>query len=85
MQKAQVFLREDQKSDLEAIAKRTGRKQSELIRSGVDLVIEQEKTRSDWRAGFRQAAGIWRDRDDIPELMAETRAQLRARDKRHGS
>lgn len=83
MRKAQVFLREDQKSDLEAIAKRTGRKQSELIRSGVDLVIEREKTRGDWRESVRQAAGIWRGRNDIPELMRQMREELKERDKRH--
>ncbi len=50
MQRAQVFLRDDQKQSLRTITARTGRKQSDLIRSGVDLIIEKEQQRvSDWK------------------------------------
>ena len=38
MQKAQAFLREDQKIQLQTLAKLTDRKQSELIRRGVSVI-----------------------------------------------
>jgi hypothetical protein len=84
MQKAQVFLREDQKTALRNLSRRTGRKQSELIRHGVDLAIaEAEKMpEEDWRAAWRAAAGSWSDRSDIDELYAGLRenSQKRADD-----
>lgn len=63
MRKIQVFLREDQKVALKSIAARTGRKQSDLIRSGADLLIDRaEHEDADWRAATRAAAGMWHDR-----------------------
>lgn len=80
MEKVQVFLREDQKAALRALAARSGRRQSELIRRGVDMVLEQaEREKADWRDTVRAVAGIWRDRDDIDELMRENRAAANRR------
>ena len=80
MQKAQVFLRDDQKEQLKAIATRTGTKQSELIRRGVDMVIEVTlKEQADWKNAWKQASGIWKNRDDIKSTIADNRAQLNAR------
>lgn len=64
MRKVQVFLRDDQKAALKRAAARTGRKQSDLIRAGVDLVLESDWLETaGWREATRAAAGIWRDRD----------------------
>ncbi len=82
MVKAQVFLRSDQKKQLCALAARTGRKQSALIRQGVDLIIAAEARRDDWKAGLMQAAGMWKDRDDIPRLMRKLRQDSVKRPKR---
>ncbi len=80
MQKAQVFLRDDQKTQLKALALRTGTKQSELIRRGVDLVLEEELSKqSNWKAAWKQSCGMWKDRDDIDEIMESNRKQLNAR------
>ena len=74
MQKAQVFLREDQKRRLKEIAARTGKKQSALIREGVDRVIEENpEPEADWREATRRLFGIWADRDDVEEIIAENR------------
>jgi hypothetical protein len=60
MQKIQVFLREDQKTVLEALSARTGVRQSDLVRQGVDLLLEGAAQRpTDWREATRMAAGIW--------------------------
>jgi prevent-host-death family protein len=29
----------------------------------------------DWKAAMMQAAGMWKDRDDIPELMEQLRSE----------
>jgi hypothetical protein len=84
LRKAQVFLREDQKAALQRLSRRTGRKQSELIRHGVDLAIAEAETRSsqqvevktpsgDWKQAWLSAAGVWADRDDLDELYADMR------------
>ncbi len=77
MQRSQVFLRDDQKQSLSTIAARTGRKQSDLIRSGVDLIIEKEQQRvSDWKKALKQTRGMWKDRDGIDAFQAEIRKDL---------
>lgn len=80
MQKVQTFLREDQKAALKRIAARTGQRQSDLIRQGVDLVIDRaENEKADWRAVTRSVAGIWEGRTDIDDLIKEGRARARKR------
>lgn len=80
MQKAQVFLREDQKIQLRVIARITGRKQSELIRRGVDMAIEEaKKLQSNWQDGWSQACGVWEDREDIDSLLTDYRAEMDSR------
>ena len=80
MQKAQVFLREDQKENLKNIARKTGARQSELIRRGVDLVIEaSQKEQSDWQDAWANASGIWKDHDDIKATMSDMRKQMNDR------
>jgi len=87
MQKAQVFLHDEQKQKLRSIAARTGRKQSELIRRGVELVIAEEEEKSDnWREAWQGILGIWADRDDIEESMRAIRKDWGRRyEKLHGS
>ena len=69
MQKIQVFLREDQKAALKAMASRTGQNQSDLIRRSVDKFLEEGARENQ---NFRQAAqnirGLWRDRGDLAPL-----------------
>jgi hypothetical protein len=80
MQKIQVFLRADQKKALRAIASRTGEKQSDLVRKGVDLVVERATAQTaDWREATRAAAGVWRGRKDIDTLQKKMRAAAKRR------
>jgi hypothetical protein len=73
MVRTQIYLTERQRDELAAIAKTVGKKQSELIREAVDRLIDQSG-RSRRRAVIREAAGIWRDREDLPDFEA-TRAE----------
>jgi len=73
MIRTQIYLTERQREELTAIAKTAGKKQSELIRDAVDRLIDQEG-RSQREAVLREAAGIWKDRTDLPDFKA-TRAE----------
>ena len=67
MVRTQIYLTDRQRIELSAISKTLGKKQSELIREAVDNLIDQ--------AGhirrevvLRKAAGIWKDRTDLPNF-----------------
>ena len=73
MVRTQIYLTERQRDELAAIAKTAGKKQSELIREAVDRLIDQAGC-SRREAVLREAAGIWKDRTDLPDFEA-TRAE----------
>jgi hypothetical protein len=73
MVRTQIYLTERQRGELAAIAKTAGRKQSELIREAVDRFIDEVGS-GRREAALRGAAGIWKDRTDLPDFRA-TRAE----------
>jgi hypothetical protein len=69
MVRTQIYLTERQRDELAAIAKTAGKKQSALIREAIDRFIDQAGR--SWReAVLREAAGIWKDRTDLPDFKA---------------
>jgi hypothetical protein len=80
MRKVQVFLREDQKAALKSLSTRSGQRQSDLIRKGIDLLIDRaDREDVDWREATRRVCGIWRDRDDLKDLSVSLRAKAKRR------
>ena len=73
MVRTQIYLTERQRDELAAIARTAGKKQSELIREAVDCLIDQEG-HGRREAVLHEAAGIWKDRTDLPDFKA-TRAE----------
>jgi len=73
MVRTQIYLTERQRDELAAIARIAGKKQSELIREAIDRLIDQAG-RSRREAVLSEAAGIWKDRADLPDFKA-TRAE----------
>jgi len=71
--RTQIYLTEHQRDELAAISKAAGKKQSELIREAVDRLINQSSY-SRREAVLREAAGIWKDRTDLPDFNS-TRAE----------
>jgi hypothetical protein len=69
MVRKQIYLTEDQSDELTAIAKTIGKKQSELIREAVDMLIDQAGS-GRRELVLREAAGIWKDRTDLPDFKA---------------
>jgi len=64
---AEQMLTERQRAELTTISKILGKKQSELIREAVDHLIDQEGN-SRREVILREAAGIWKDRTDLPDF-----------------
>jgi Arc/MetJ-type ribon-helix-helix transcriptional regulator len=69
MVRTQIYLTDHQREELAAIAKNVGKKQSELIREAVDRLIDEEG-RNRRKAVLREATGIWKDREDLPDFRA---------------
>jgi hypothetical protein len=67
MVRTQVYLTENQRNELARIAQALGKKQSEIIREGIDLVIERSR-RNCRENALREAAGMWKDRTDLPDF-----------------
>ncbi len=67
MVRTQIYLTETEKTALNDLAVTTGKPQSELIREAVDAFIGQSnKNRRE--AVLERAAGLWKDRDDLPDF-----------------
>jgi hypothetical protein len=80
VKKIQVFLREDQQTALKSVSARMGLRQSDLVRQGVDLLLEGASRRTaDWRNLTCAAAGLWRERKDLDATNEELRASARRR------
>ena len=69
MVRTQIYLTERQRDELATIAKTMGKKQSELIREAIDRLIDHSG-RSRREAVLRKAAGIWKDRKDLPDFQS---------------
>ena len=78
MVRTQVYLTQQEKAGLNALARTSGKKQSELIREAVDHLIAQfSKTRQ--QAVLDCAAVIWKERKDLPDFAAVRKAWDRDR------
>ena len=73
MVRTQIYLTEQERDGLGTVAKSTGKRQSELIREAVDrfLDLAQGSRRA---AILKEAAGLWRERDDLPDFGAARRS-----------
>ena len=75
MHRTQIYLTEDQHEELKSLAEKLGQKQSELIRQALDNYLEKQRTKG-WQSAVDDVAGIWADRENIREEMAEVRKEL---------
>jgi len=73
MVRTQIYLTEEERAGLESVSKATGRKQSELIREAVDRFLELAQG-SQRETILREAAGLWRNRNDVPDFAAMRRS-----------
>jgi hypothetical protein len=68
MVRTQIYLTEKEQKALQSLSRRTGKKQSELIREAIDAFIirfsKQERSEQ-----LQKAKGMWKDRNDLPDLI----------------
>ncbi len=69
MIRTQIYLTDKQRAKLAVIAENMGKKQSEIIREAIDRFIDQTG-RNRKNAALKEAAGIWKNRDDLPDFRA---------------
>jgi predicted DNA-binding protein len=67
MIRTQIYLTDRQRAELTSISKTLGKKQSELIREAVDHLIDEAGDRRR-KIVLREVAGIWKDRNDLPDF-----------------
>ena len=69
MVRTQIYLTEEERTGLDALVEATGKKQAQLIREAVDRMLDTVSERR--RASvLSSAAGMWRDRSDLPDFNA---------------
>jgi hypothetical protein len=79
MQRTQIYLSAAEREGLQALALRSGRSQSALIREAIDAFLRQHQPR-ERLARLRQARGIWAQRTDLPDWSALRGELDRSRD-----
>lgn len=67
MVRTQIYLTQEQRDELTALAQTSGKKQSELIREAIDRLLDQAGS-GRREAVLREVAGIWKDRTDLPDF-----------------
>ena len=74
MLRTQIYLSEAERQGLQALASRSGRSQSELIREAIDSFLERNQPQNRL-AKLRQGRGLWAGADD-PLDWLELRREL---------
>ena len=67
MKRTQIYLTEKEQDELQRLSDKKGTSKSALVREAVDqyLAKHSEKHRKEV---FERVAGIWKDRDDLPDF-----------------
>lgn len=86
MVRQQLFVTAEQKRRIKTRAALTGMSEGEIIRRGIERELAETTSadEGDWKDAWRQAFGMWKDRDDIEEFYEERRRRRRRRREKVG-
>jgi metal-responsive CopG/Arc/MetJ family transcriptional regulator len=73
MVRTQIYLTEEEREGLEAVAKSLNKKQSEIIREAIDRYLDMANG-GHRKAILKEAAGLWRNRSDLPNFATTRRS-----------
>ena len=73
MVRTQIYLTKKERDGLAAVAKATDKKQSEIIREAVDRFLDLT-TGNGRKAILDEAAGMWKNRRDLPDFAEARRS-----------
>jgi len=69
MTTTQINLSESEMRELEAISEAQGKTQDEILQEALEQFLSQHK-QSNRLEALRQARGIWKGRNDVPDVAA---------------
>jgi len=67
MIKTQVYLTETENTGLKSLVRKTGKKQSAIIRQAIDQLLNTQST-TNWKVALKPLNGLWAKRDDLPNF-----------------
>ena len=70
------YVRTEQDERLKRLADTLGKKPAQLVREGIDLVLEKHTSDHDWLAITRQIKGLLADDDGVEQRVLDARASL---------
>ncbi len=72
MTTAQINLTDSQTELLRELSRRTGKTEDDLLQEAVEKLIGEESAKEvekqKWLKSLKQAKGIWKDREDLPDF-----------------
>ena len=80
MVRKQFFISAEQAKRLKAHAAAAGVSEAELVRAGIDLRLQRETEKPDWRSIADSFSDSWAERDDLDEEMRAIRRRWNRRD-----
>ncbi len=77
MVRTQIYITEDEQRKLRALARQSGRKQSELVRTAIDDYLARASA-TPRRDALRECRGLWKDREltDSKAIRSEIEARM---------
>ena len=81
MHKTQVFIRDDQYEVLQSLILVTGKKQSALIREGIDLIIKSLQKKQAWKEKMMSLSGSisYEEAEEMKEDIKQSRESWKTR------
>lgn len=76
MKRIQINLKDGQRERMAEVARRSGAKsRSEVYRLAVEQFLAKQPA-PDWRERLGNVKAVWKDREDIDQVMKEIRGEL---------